>query len=87
MLWERIESLPGGPQWKCHIISEFHVAGNKPIQLFYRDALECFEFLFSNPLYESHMDFVPRKVWEDNKKKKRIYTEILTGDLVHKIQV
>ena len=59
----------------------------KPIHFFYRDGLECFKFLFSNPIYANDMDYCPRKLWTTEERTARVYTEIMTGDLVWDIQV
>jgi hypothetical protein len=38
------------------------------MHLFFRDALDCVEYLFGNPLFSEHMDFSPMKLYHNAKK-------------------
>lgn len=83
----RIELLPSPPRWKE---VEVQVPGGTtkvPLTLFYRDGLECFKFLFGNPLFLNHMDYVPRREYTSDDKKERLYNELMTGNLVWSLQV
>ena len=55
--------------------------------LYFRDALECFKYLFGNPLFSDYMDFVPRREYADREKNERLYNEIMTGDRAWMLQV
>ena len=55
--------------------------------LYFRDALECFKYLFGNPLFSDYMDFVPRREYADREKNERLYNEIMTGDRAWTLQV
>ena len=58
-----------------------------PLNLLYRDGLECFSFLFGNPVFVDHMDYSPRRVWTDDNMLSRIYDEPMTGDFAWELQV
>ncbi|KAK7023105.1 hypothetical protein R3P38DRAFT_3317338 [Favolaschia claudopus] len=71
-LRSRIELLPKGPQWKSTTIKFDGFPTKKPLVLYYRDTLECIESLFKNPLFEGHLNMVPkqhfrngRRLWKD----------------------
>ncbi|KAL5536493.1 hypothetical protein ACEPAF_315 [Sanghuangporus sanghuang] len=84
-LRKKVEQLPSPPCWKE---AEVEVPGAKtqhPLKLFYRDALECFEYLFGNPVFNGKMEFVPQKVWQGDRAE-RLYSEMMTGDLVWDVQ-
>ncbi|KAH8102792.1 hypothetical protein DFH11DRAFT_1521671, partial [Phellopilus nigrolimitatus] len=83
---EKIEKLPSPPKWKETKVSVKGGTTKKPLTLLYRDGLECFKYLFGNPLFQNHMDFIPRRVYTDNTQKERLYSEIMTGDYVWDVQ-
>ncbi|KAI6015807.1 hypothetical protein BKA83DRAFT_4060711 [Pisolithus microcarpus] len=53
-----IEDLPKGPCWKVHVVPMRHPTTN-PVQLYWRDSLECIEALFNHPFYAGKMDYSP----------------------------
>lgn len=57
------------------------------MKLYYRDPLECLEFLFRNPLFADHIDFCPRRVYRTAERLVRIYSEWMTGDSAWEMQV
>jgi hypothetical protein len=59
----------------------------RPVRLFYRDSIECLQALLSHPLFESHISFVPQRVWTSAAKICRIYDQWLSGDRAWSIQV
>ena len=59
----------------------------EPMTLYFRDALECFKYLFGNPLFSDYMDFIPRREYVDEERTERLYNEIMTGDRVWTLQV
>ncbi|KAG1759112.1 hypothetical protein EDD22DRAFT_782983, partial [Suillus occidentalis] len=81
----RAEMLPKGLSWKCQVITSSH-STKHPIQLFWRDPVECLESLFSNPLFHDKLDFVPRCVYTTAAWVLRIYSEWLMGDFAWDIQ-
>ncbi|KAG1831477.1 hypothetical protein EV424DRAFT_1534160 [Suillus variegatus] len=84
-LRSRAEMLPKGPSWKCQIITSLH-STKHPIQLFWRDPVECLESLFSNPLFHDKLDFVPRRVYTAAGRLLHVYSEWLMGDSAWDIQ-
>lgn len=83
----RIERLPSPPRWKEAEVEVQGGSTKKPLTLFYRDGLECFKFLFGNPLFRDHMDYAPRREYSTNDGRERLYNEIMTGDLAWSLQV
>jgi hypothetical protein len=59
-----IDSLPAGPQWTSQTFRHEERETVEPIILYYRDAVECAEFLLSNPLFRDHINFVPVKHYD-----------------------
>ncbi|KIJ10412.1 hypothetical protein PAXINDRAFT_27957, partial [Paxillus involutus ATCC 200175] len=81
----RAETLPAGPCWLCQPMTPEHPT-KKPVHLFYRNAIKCLQALLSHPLFESHISFVPRKVWMSAAEICRVYDEWLSGDCAWGIQ-
>lgn len=86
-LRDLVETLPKPPPWKSRVVKIPGGKTKKPLTLLYRDGLECFRFLFGNPVYSGHMEFHPRRTWSSDSKQERLYSEIMTGDLPWRIQV
>ena len=57
------------------------------MHFFYRDALDCVEYLFGNPLFAEQMDFSPVRVYHDAEQTIRIYSEWMTGNAAWDMQV
>ena len=55
--------------------------------LFYRDALDCVEYLLGNPLFSDHIDFCPVRLYRDAERTIRVYTEWMTGNAAWEMQV
>lgn len=55
--------------------------------LFYRDTLECVEYLLGNPLFSDCMDFCPTRLYQDAEQTIHIYTEWVTGNAAWEMQV
>ena len=83
----RIENLPSPPRWKEVDVKIEGGTTKDPLTLYYRDGLECFEFLFGNPLLLDHMEYVPRHEFTVGEKPERLYNEIMTGDRAWALQV
>ena len=82
----RAEALPSGPRWVCEALTTEHPT-KELTYVFYRNPIECLQTLLSHPLFESHISFVPRKIWTSAAKICRIYDEWLSGDLAWSMQV
>lgn len=76
-----IESLPDpGPRWLVESITPTLGIPLHPISLYYRDPLEAIRSLLCRPDLASSMTFAPRRVWIDEDKQTRVYSEIETGE-------
>ena len=81
----RIDHLPSGPQWSYQTITVSGYELEEPIHFFKRDAAECVEYLFNNPLFADSMNYVPVEHYTvDNK---RVFTEPISGRQAWNIQV
>lgn len=68
--------------------ASFKVAGvAEELEVVYRDPLEVIEEIYSSPAYCDQMKFAPEKHWVNDKRTKRIYNEMWTGDWWWKRQV
>ncbi|KAG1849723.1 hypothetical protein F4604DRAFT_1883751 [Suillus subluteus] len=84
-LQSRAEMLPSGPSWKCQIIPSIHPT-KSPIQLVWRDPVECLESIFSNPLFHDKLDFIPRHIYKTAVRLLCVYSEWLMGDSAWEMQ-
>ena len=86
-LRQRIDLLPDTVPWKQAVVRVSGGSTTQPLNFFYRPALDCFKFLFGNPLFANYMDLVPRREYTDGDKTERLYNEIMTGDRAWTLQV
>ena len=82
-----IENLPSPPRWKEVEVGIEGGITKDALTLYYRDGLECFRFLFGNPLFLDHMEYVPRREYTTGEKVERLYNEMMTGDRAWTLQV
>ena len=82
----RAETLPSGPWWLCETLPTEYPT-KQPPRVFYRNPIECLQSLLSHPLFESHILFVPRRVWTCAAKICHVYDEWLSGDRAWSMQV
>ncbi|KAI5994462.1 hypothetical protein EDD15DRAFT_2366590 [Pisolithus albus] len=75
----RAELLPSGPRWKFQIVPTTH-STKEPIQLYFRDALDCVEALFNHPFFEDKMDFTPFRLFTTAERVVRVFTEWMSSD-------
>ncbi|KAI6014890.1 hypothetical protein BKA83DRAFT_4129616 [Pisolithus microcarpus] len=73
-----IEDLPKGPCWKVRIVPTCHLTTN-PVQLYWRDSLECIEALFNHLFYAGKMDYSPFRVFTAAERVMRVYSSTLCG--------
>jgi len=85
-LQDRAEMLPSGPRWMCKTVETEYPAKNE-IHLYYRDPVECLKSLMRSPLLKDHLNFTPRRLFEDSEKQVRVYTEWLSGNAAWSMQV
>lgn len=60
-------------------------ATKDPLVLYYRDPMECIEFLMKNPLFSGKIEYQPRKDFTPSGS--RVYSEWLTSDGAWDLQV
>ncbi|KIJ24792.1 hypothetical protein M422DRAFT_194268, partial [Sphaerobolus stellatus SS14] len=77
--------LPDGPKWHWKEITLLE-APNEPQLLFYRDPIECLQFLAQSPAFDGHQVYAPVKYFSDAEGTNRVYGEMNTGDAWHYYQ-
>ena len=60
-------------------------ATKDPLVLYYRDPVECIEFLMKNPLYSGRIQYTPRQDFDSSGD--RIYNDWITGNGAWDMQV
>lgn len=80
--------LPKGPEWKSHQVDppEGHPV-KRPMYLFYRNPVECLQWIIMNPLMQDALIWDPLQIFKDAAHTMRVYTEWLTGDVAWKLKV
>lgn len=80
-MYDMVKEMPGGPEWHASDVI-LHDAPEEPQRLYYRDIIECAEYLFQTPEFDGHMEFSPHCANENI-----IYHEMNSGSDWHEIQV
>jgi len=83
-MYDMVKTMPGGPEWHLHDVV-VHDAPTEPQRLYYRNIIECAEFLFQSPEFNGHMEFSPHHACNENGDT--IYHEMNTGQDWHELQV
>jgi hypothetical protein len=78
--------LPKGPAWGCKPLKTT-IPTKLPVNLFYRDPIDCLQSLLHNPLVKDHIHFTPLRVFELSKKLMRKYSEWRTANVAWEMQV
>ena len=82
-LYSRIDNfLPDGPKWYCKEVT-LPEAPNEPQLLFYRNPVECLEFLSQSPAFDGHQDYSPVKHFTEKECTNRVYGEANMADAWH----
>ena len=81
----RVELLPSGPSWKSTIVTMPGYTTKDPLVLYYRDPIECIEFLMKNPLFSGRIHYQPRQDFD--RSGNRVYSEWITSDGAWDLQV
>jgi hypothetical protein len=84
-LYQRIQALPGGPQWQ-HTPIKFPDAPEEELTLFWRNPVECLRWLEGNPAFIGHTTYTPVEAFTDASLTNRLYTEVHTGRLWAELQ-
>lgn len=78
-----LDQLPrAGPVWKSVILSPNTGTPKEgtPSMLFYRDPVGTVQYLLSNSALQEGIQWSPRKVFVDNRKTQRLFSDMSTGD-------
>jgi hypothetical protein len=83
-----MERLPLSPMpWNPTDIQPLSGTLLAPATLYHRNPLDCIRSLLARPSLKDHLEYVPRRSWEDSERDVRIYSEIMTGDWAWETQV
>ena len=82
----RAALLPATVPWKQVEIKVRGAVTKEPLTLYYREVIECVKYLWGNPLFSGHMDFIPRREYAGEEKTERLYNEMMTGDRAWSLQ-
>ena len=85
-----LDKLPqAGPPWKSVSLAPTTGTPKKstPAILYYRDPIEVIRYMLSNSTLREGINWAPRRVYEDEEKTKRLYSDFSTGDWWWDIQV
>ncbi|KAF7971172.1 hypothetical protein HWV62_21918 [Athelia sp. TMB] len=85
-LRNRAEMLPEGPQWKCKPWKVTTHPTKRPINLFYRDSIDCIRALFRNPLFSDAMHYTPFREFKTAERIVRVYEEWMSANAAWNIQ-
>ncbi|KAG8832778.1 hypothetical protein FRC17_000651 [Serendipita sp. 399] len=86
-LHSQIERLPDpGARWCAKTILLESGKAGEDVTLFYRNPVEVVEELLSRPHLAKEMEFIPMRVWTDQQRTRRVYSEVFTGDWTWRLQ-
>ncbi|KAG8714425.1 hypothetical protein FRC09_017655 [Ceratobasidium sp. 395] len=78
-----VDRLPHGPEWSKVVV---RTPEGELLDMYMRDPLEIVKYLISRRRFAKHMRYAPVRHWTSKKKKKRLYSEIWTGDWWWRLQ-
>ncbi|EJD33539.1 hypothetical protein AURDEDRAFT_35853, partial [Auricularia subglabra TFB-10046 SS5] len=74
-LYTLIAELPSGPRWR-HKRIVMEEAPNETLDLYYRDPVECLQYLEQKPAFRGHQVFAPEEQYTDAEMTTREYNEM-----------
>jgi hypothetical protein len=83
---QRIDNLPGGPEWKCVFVKMDEAPKEGPFPFYYREAVDCLAYLQANPGFKGHMNYMPVEQYADTAMANRVYSEPHTAKWLHQVQ-
>ncbi|KAF7326260.1 Fatty acid synthase [Mycena kentingensis (nom. inval.)] len=83
-LRQRVELLPTGPRWVAQTIKYAGFPTKRPIVLFYRNSLDCAQFLLRHPTLKNHIDFIPTMLTQGGE---RVHKEWINSNGAWQMQV
>lgn len=86
-LHKKIDSVPArAGKWATRHLS-FPDRPDEKYTIRYRNPVEAIKSLWGDPELASHLVYRPKKIFTDETRSKRIYSEMWTGKWWHAIQV
>jgi hypothetical protein len=82
-----IELMPSGPTWKSTNISVNGYNAKSRITLFWRDAIECVQHVYGNPILADAMEHEPYRIYGSASKRVRYFAGPMSGDWAWDVQV
>ena len=85
-LFGKVDSIPDRALWHEGTIA-FPDKPDEEYAVRYRDILEAIQALLGNPAHMKHIVYRPKRVFTDQSRTNRIYTEMWTGLWWNTVQV
>lgn len=85
-LHKKLDRIPERAKWYSANLG-FKDRPDEPHLIQYRDPLEAIRSLLGNPTHNDDIVYVPKKIFSNRNKEKRIYNEMWTGKWWHAVQV
>lgn len=88
-----VDSLDGGPKWHCKLMKvegDLDSSGNRTYEtgeFWYRNILEIHESLLANPDLAKDSSYAPFRMYTDDSRSSRLYSEAMSGDWAWDTQV
>jgi len=87
-MYDHLAELPHSRlRWRSVSVQPESGTPQQPLNLLYRDPIDAIQSLLDRPSLAPHLEYVPRKVWENDEKEDRVYNEIFTGNWAWEMQV
>lgn len=93
-MYEAIDSLPGGVEWKREeIVLKGDVKDGEGqeqtevLELWFRDPVECVKELMGNPMFRDVLEYALKRVWLDEGGTKEVVDEMSSAGWWWKMQV
>jgi len=77
------KQLPGRPTFESNVL----VLGNKRLEFYSRDVMECIRSLFGDPSFAQELAIVPERHYTSHERTCRVYNEMYTGEWWWSVQV
>ena len=85
-LFGKVDGIPDRAEWKSATLA-FPETPDEEHTVHFRDILEAIQALLGNPAHTKEICYRPRKVFSDQTRSNRIYSEMWTGMWWSTIQV
>lgn len=88
MLRARVEILPDvGARWKAREITPQYGVTRTQVVLLHRDPIETVAQLLADPLLAPHLSYEPKRIYSDDERTNRLYSEMDSADWWWETQV